>query len=58
MNVDLGLFILRVTVGSVVLAHGLIKIGWPISMMGMRGLAAVRGTAGFLGSLGFWPPLF
>ncbi len=57
MNVDLGLLVLRVAVGGVVLAHGLIKIGWPISM-GMRGMAAVRGTAGFFGNLGFWPPLF
>lgn len=57
MNDDLGLLILRVAIGGVVLAHGLIKIGWPISM-GMRGMAAVRGTAGFFGTLGFWPPLF
>jgi putative oxidoreductase len=26
--------------------------------MGMRGMAAFRGTAGFFGNLGFWPPLF
>lgn len=58
MNVDLGLFILRLAIGSVVLAHGLIKIGWPISMMGMRGMAAFRGTAGFFRTLGFWPPVF
>lgn len=57
MNVNLGLLILRVAVGGGVLAHGLIKIGWPISM-GMRGMAAVRGTAGFFGNLGFWPPFF
>ena len=57
MNADLGLLVLRVAVGGVVLTHGLIKIGWPISM-GMRGMAAVRGTAGFFGNLGFWPPLF
>jgi len=57
MNVDLGLLVLRVAVGGVVLAHGLIKVGWPISM-GMRGMAAVRGTAGFFGGLGFWPPMF
>jgi putative oxidoreductase len=43
--------------GGVVLAHGLIKIGWPISM-GARGAAAVRGVAGFFGSMGFWPPMF
>ncbi len=57
MDIDLGLLILRGAVGGVVLTHGLIKVGWPISM-GIRGLAAVRGTAGFFGSLGFWPPLF
>jgi putative oxidoreductase len=57
MNIDLGLLVLRLAVGGVVLAHGLIKIGWPISM-GMRGMAAVRGTAGFFGNLGFWPPMF
>ena len=57
MNEDLGLFVLRVAVGGVILAHGLIKIGWPISM-GQRGMAAVRGTAGFFESLGFWPAIF
>lgn len=56
MNVDLGLLVLRLAIGGVILAHGLIKIGWPISM-GMRGMAAVRGAAGFFGGLGFWPPL-
>jgi hypothetical protein len=39
---------LRLAVGGVVLAHGLIKIGWPITM-GARGTAAVRGMAGFFG---------
>jgi putative oxidoreductase len=57
MNVDLGLLVLRVAVGGVVLAHGLLKIGWPVSM-GMRGAAAVRGVAGFFGGLHFWPPMF
>jgi len=57
MNADFGLLVLRVAIGVVVLAHGLIKIGWPISM-GMRGTAAVRGTAGFFGNLGLWPPMF
>jgi len=57
MNEALGLLILRLSIGGIILAHGLIKIGWPISM-GMRGLAAVRGVAGFFGGLGFWPPLF
>jgi uncharacterized membrane protein YphA (DoxX/SURF4 family) len=43
MNVDLGLLVLRVAVGGVVLAHGLLKIGWPTSM-GARGPEAVRGS--------------
>jgi putative oxidoreductase len=55
---DIGLFVLRVSVGGVVLAHGLIKIGWPIAMGPQRGMAAVRGVAGFFGGLGFWPPMF
>jgi putative oxidoreductase len=54
---DPGLFILRLAIGGVVLAHGAIKIGWPISM-GQRGMPAVRGVAGFFGNLGFWPPMF
>ena len=57
MNVDLGLLVLRVAVGGVVLAHGLLKVGWPVAMMG-RGMAGVRATAGFFASLGFWPPMF
>ncbi len=44
MNVDLGLLVLRLAVGGVVLAHGLIKIGWPISM-GARGTAAVPASS-------------
>jgi putative oxidoreductase len=55
---DLGLLVLRVAVGGVVLAHGLIKIGWPISMGPARGVAAVRGVGQFFGGMGFWPPLF
>jgi putative oxidoreductase len=57
MNIDLGLLVLRAAVGGIVLAHGLMKIGWPIST-GTRGMASVRGVAGFFGSLGFWPPMF
>lgn len=57
VNVDLGLLVLRVAIGGIVLAHGLLKIGWPIAMMG-KGMAAVRATAGFFGSLGFWPAMF
>jgi len=26
--------------------------------MGMKGMAAVRGTSGYFSSLGFWPPMF
>jgi putative oxidoreductase len=57
MNEDIALFVLRVVIGAVVLAHGLIKIGWPIST-GQRGMPAVRGVAGYFDSLGFWPPMF
>jgi len=55
---DLGLLVLRLAIGGVVIAHGFIKIGWPISMGEARGIAAVRGTAGWFGGLGFWPPMF
>jgi putative oxidoreductase len=58
LNEDLGLLVLRVAVGGIVLAHGAIKIGWPISMGPARGMAAVRGVGGFFGSMGFWPPIF
>jgi putative oxidoreductase len=54
---DLGLFVLRLAIGGIVMAHGSIKIGWPISL-GQRGAPAVRGVAGFFGNLGFWPPMF
>ena len=54
---DLGLLVLRLAIGGIVIAHGFIKIGWPISF-GNRGTAAVRGVAGFFGGLGFWPPMF
>ena len=53
---DLGLLILRLAIGGIVIAHGFIKIGWPISF-GNRGAAAVQGVAGFFASLGFWPPM-
>lgn len=58
VNEDLGLLVLRIAIGGVVLAHGLIKVGWPISMGTGTGMAAVRGTAGFFSALGFWPPMF
>lgn len=57
MNVDLGLLVLRLAVGGVIVAHGLMKLGW-VGGSGVRGMAAVRGTAGWFGSLGLWPPLF
>jgi putative oxidoreductase len=58
VSADLGLFVLRLAVGGIVLAHGVAKIGWPISMGPARGMAAVRGVGGFFGNLGFWPPMF
>lgn len=57
MSADLGLFVLRLAIGGIIFAHGAIKIGWPISL-GARGMPAVRRTAGFFDSLGFWPALF
>jgi putative oxidoreductase len=59
VNEDLGLLVLRVAVGGIVLAHGVAKLGWPISMGPARGAEAVRGVAGFFGNaFGFWPPMF
>ena len=58
MTTDLGLLVLRVAIGGVVIAHGFIKIGWPISIGEARGRTALRGLAGWFGSLGFWPPMF
>jgi putative oxidoreductase len=57
MNDDLGLLVLRLAVGGVILAHGLLKIGWPFTMMG-KGMAATRATTGYFASVGFWPPRF
>ena len=48
MYADLGLLILRVVAGSVVLAHGLQKLGY----LGGYGF---DGTAGFINNLGFRP---
>jgi len=48
MYADLGLLILRVVAGSVVLAHGLQKLGY----LGGYGF---DGTAGFINTLGFRP---
>lgn len=58
MNADLGLAALRVAVGVVIISHGAIKIGWPVSMGPARGADALRMTAGWFGSLRFWPPMF
>jgi putative oxidoreductase len=58
MNSDLGLTALRVAVGIVIIAHGAIKIGWPVSMGPARGVDALRMTAGWFGSMRFWPPMF
>lgn len=58
MNPDLGLTVLRVAVGAVIMAHGAIKIGWPIALGPERGSAALRNVAGWFAGLGFWPPTF
>lgn len=52
MNVDLGLFVLRVAVGGVVMAHGLLKFGW----VGSGG--SIGGVAGWFHGLGMRPGLF
>ncbi len=57
VNADLGLAALRLAVGVVIIAHGAIKIGWPVSMGPARGIDAVRMTAAWFGTLRFWPPM-
>jgi putative oxidoreductase len=52
MSVDLALFVLRVTVGGIVMAHGLLKLGW----VGSGG--SVGGVAGWFNSIGLRPGLF
>jgi putative oxidoreductase len=52
MNVDLALLVLRVAVGVVIMAHGLMKLGW----FGKGG--TVAGTAGWFQSMGFRPGMF
>ncbi len=52
MNVDLGLFVLRVVVGAVIAAHGLTKVGW------FGSGSSITGVAGFFRGLGFRPSLF
>jgi putative oxidoreductase len=52
VNEDLGLLVLRVVVGGVVMAHGLMKLG----MFGKGG--SVAGTGGWFASIGIRPGLF
>jgi len=52
VTTDLGLFILRVVVGAIVMAHGLLKLGW----VGKGG--SIAGVAGWFGSIGLRPSLF
>lgn len=52
MNVDLALFVLRVAVGGVVMAHGLLKFGW----VGSGG--SIGGVAGWFHSIGLRPGIF
>jgi putative oxidoreductase len=52
MSADLGLFVLRVTVGAVVAMHGFLKLGW----VGQGG--SVAGVAGWFNGLGLRPGLF
>jgi putative oxidoreductase len=52
MNVDLALLVLRVAVGIVIMAHGLLKLGW----VGKGG--SIAGVAGWFNGLGFRPGLF
>jgi putative oxidoreductase len=52
VNVDLALFVLRVTVGVVVAAHGILKFGW------LGGGASLAGVAGWFHGLGFRPGMF
>lgn len=52
MNGDLGLVVLRVVVGGVVMAHGLMKLGW----FGKGG--SITGVGGWFHSIGLRPGLF
>lgn len=52
MNADLALFVLRVAVGVVIAAHGILKFGW------LGGGASLPGTAGWFQSIGFRPGMF
>ncbi len=58
MNVDLALFVLRVSVGAVVAAHGLLKFGYFGTGAGPKGWGALKGAGGWFGGLGFRPGLF
>ena len=48
---DTGLLVLRIVVGLVLVGHGAQKL------FGSFGGAGLSGTAGFFGSVGYWPPL-
>jgi len=52
VTADLGLFILRVVVGAIVMAHGLLKLGW----VGKGG--SIAGVAGWFQSIGIRPGRF
>ncbi|MGH2450603.1 MAG: DoxX family protein [Candidatus Limnocylindria bacterium] len=52
LGADLALLVLRVAIGGVVMAHGLMKLGW----VGQGG--SVAGTGGWFDSIGLKPGLF
>jgi len=52
MTADLGLFLLRVAVGGIVMAHGLLKLGW----VGSGG--SIAGAAGWFNGIGLRPGVF
>ncbi|MBD3380030.1 MAG: DoxX family membrane protein [Candidatus Omnitrophica bacterium] len=49
--VDAGIFILRLTLGIIIAAHGLQKV------LGLWGGPGIEGFSGFVKSLGFQPPV-
>lgn len=52
MSADLGLLVLRLAVGGIVVAHGLLKLGW----VGQGG--SIGGAAGWFNGIGLRPGLF
>lgn len=52
MDADIGLFVLRAIVGAIVMAHGLMKLGW----FGKGG--TVTGTGKWFDSVGLRPGMF